>query len=327
LGDNGNFTADRQRSVVGASTGIRVDLAPLVRAVEILMAPLEWGDRDAWLAESLRRVRAACGMVNPDPSAELLADPVAELEGLLRLPGDEPGWLERALASTEGEHRSAILPAGGGGSESVMRVVSLRCALLAGLEALHRLERWRGTLGQAFDDVETGMAIFGDGGLVEVGRNARMVELLDEEPARERLCELIAHQARRAAVWTESPRDEAREEELRGGFYRLTASRMTAGTLLSEPAVLVLVDRVRPSLPTTQELRVTYGLRGREPQIALLAAKGLSNAAIAQRLRLSAHTVRHYLERVLGRLGLHTRKALALHLMAGGDRSESSGGG
>jgi DNA-binding CsgD family transcriptional regulator len=150
--------------------------------------------------------------------------------------------------------------------------------------------------------------------------------VLEEEPARERVCELIAQQAGRAAVWAEHPRDEAREEELRGGFYRLIASRMTAGSLLSEPAVLVLVDRVRPSLPTTQELRVTFGLRGREPQIALLAAKGLSNAAIAQRLRLSAHTVRHYLERVLGRLGLHTRKALALHLMAGGgDRPEPPG--
>jgi DNA-binding CsgD family transcriptional regulator len=307
-----------------------VDLAPLVRAVEVLMAPLEWGDRDAWLAECLRRVRAACGLVGSDPSVEAVAGPVtgptAELEGLLRLPGDEPGWLARALSPTEGGHRSGILPAGGGGSETFMRVVSLRCALLAGLDALHRLERWRDTLGSAFDDVETGMAIFGDGGLVEVGRNARMGELLDEEPARERLCELIAHQARRAAVWAESPREEAREEELRGGIYRLTASRMSAGTVLSEPAVLVLVDRVRPSLPTTQELRATYGLRGREPQIALLAAKGLSNAAIAQRLRLSAHTVRHYLERVLGRLGLHTRKALALHLIAGnGDRPESSG--
>ena len=63
------------------------------------------------------------------------------------------------------------------------------------------------------------------------------------------------------------------------------------------------------------QLRVTFGLRGREPQVALLAAEGLSNADIAQRMRLSAHTVRHYLERVLDRLGLHSRKALALHLM------------
>jgi DNA-binding NarL/FixJ family response regulator len=58
--------------------------------------------------------------------------------------------------------------------------------------------------------------------------------------------------------------------------------------------------------------------------VALLAAEGLSNAAIAQRLRLSAHTVRHYLERVLTRLGLHSRKALALHLMAP-EREKPSG--
>ena len=128
---------------------------------------------------------------------------------------------------------------------------------------------------------------------------------------------LIVRQARRAAS-TESLHEDAREVEVAGRIYRLVASRAAAGTLLPEAGVLVLVDRLSPGLPTTQELRVAFGLRGREPQIALLAAEGLSNAVIAQRLRLSAHTVRHYLERVLGRLGLHTRKALALHLMAGG---------
>ena len=84
-----------------------------------------------------------------------------------------------------------------------------------------------------------------------------------------------------------------------GGGYRLVTSRAAAGTSAPRAAVLVLVDRLGPGLPTTQELRITFGLRGREPQVALLAAEGLSNAAIAERLRLSAHTVRHYLERVL----------------------------
>jgi DNA-binding CsgD family transcriptional regulator len=291
-----------------------MDLAPLVRAVEVLISPLEWGSREAWLGESLRRVCEACGAPGPD----LQADAVGELEALLQLSSDEPGWLHAALESAGAERWGGALPAASDASERLVLVVSLRCALHAGLATLHRLHAWRGTLGQAFGDVETGMAIYGADGGVEVARNARLDELLDEEPARERLHELIAHQARRAAGWSESPREEAREEELRGGLYRLVASRTTAGTLCTEPAVLVLVDRVSPMLPTTQELRVTFGLRGREPQIALLAAKGLSNADIAERLRLSAHTVRHYLERVLERLGLHTRKALALHLMAGG---------
>jgi DNA-binding CsgD family transcriptional regulator len=205
--------------------GVTMDLAPLVRAVEVLMCPLEWGSRDAWLAESLRRVREACGA----PERDLSADAAGELEALLPLPNDEPGWLRAALESPNAERWGGPLPAVTDGSGTLVLVVSLRCALHAGLATLHGRRAWRG--GQAFSEAEAGVAM----------------------------------------------------------------------------------------LPTTQELRATFGLRGREPQIALLAAKGLSNAAIAQRLRLSAHTVRHYLERVLDRLGLHTRKALALHLMAGGE--------
>ena len=72
-----------------------------------------------------------------------------------------------------------------------------------------------------------------------------------------------------------------------------------------------------PALPCTREIRRTFGLRGREPQVALLAAAGLSNAEIALDLGLSPHTVRHYLERVMDRLGLHSRKALALHFLLG----------
>jgi DNA-binding CsgD family transcriptional regulator len=194
-----------------------MDLAPLVRAVEALMSPLEWGSREAWVAECLCRVRNAGGV----PGRDLPANAVAELEALLHLPGDEPGWLRAAFESLDAERwDGGVLPVITSGSEAFVPVVSLRCALLAGLATLH-------------------------------------------------------------------------------------------------------LDRLGPVLPTTRELRVSFGLRGREPQIALLAAEGLSNAAIAQRLRLSAHTVRHYLERVLDRLGLHTRKALALHLMAGsGERSQ-----
>lgn len=291
-----------------------MDLAALVAAVEVLMSPLEWASREAWLAESLRRVRDVCGAAGRD----VPGDAIGELEALLHLPNDQPGWLHAALESPEGERRGTPLPATTDGSEALPFVVSLRCALVAGLATLHRLRAWRNTLGQAFDDVETGMAIFGNDGLREVARNQRLDDLLREEPARDLLLDLIARQAARAAASTERLREDAQELELEGGLYLLAASRAAAGTLLTEAGVLVLVDRLTPDLPTTRELRVAFGLRGREPQVALLAAQGLSNAAIAQRLRLSAHTVRHYLERVLERLGLHTRKALALRLMAGG---------
>ena len=182
--------------------------------------------------------------------------------------------------------------------------------------ATERLHAWRSTLGQAFDDVDTGMAIFGSDGLREVARNAQWDELLEEEPERDRLLELIARKASHADASVGCLREDDGELELSGGSYRLVASCAPAGMLLPDAAVLVLLNRLSPGLPTTRELRISFGLRGREPQVALLAAEGLSNADIAQRLRLSAHTVRHYLERVLDRLGLHSRKALGLHLMA-----------
>src|SRR3954452_17938483 len=39
-----------------------MDPIAVVRAMEALTLPLEWGTQDAWLAESLRRVRYALGL-------------------------------------------------------------------------------------------------------------------------------------------------------------------------------------------------------------------------------------------------------------------------
>jgi DNA-binding CsgD family transcriptional regulator len=190
-----------------------MELTAVVTAVEVLLSPLEWGGRDAWLGESARLVRAACGGPEPVSAGNAAGDAVTELETLLGLPDDPPRWLRAALDDPDADPCPLPLPAPPPGATLPLEVLSLRCALAAGLATYHRLS---------------------------------------------------------------------------------------------------------PALPTTQELRIHFGLRGREPQVALLAAEGLSNADIAQRLRLSAHTVRHYLERVMDRLGLHTRKRLAMHLMGGG---------
>jgi DNA-binding CsgD family transcriptional regulator len=282
----------------------------VVRAIEALMSPLEWGSQDAWLAESLKRVRYALG--RQESSAATTTD---ELEELLRCDGDEPGWLQTALGSTTATRAGSAIPPLSATTEDCLPLASMRCALAAGLGMLHRLRAWRSTLGQVCDDMNAGLAIFRWDGVREVARNTRWSEMLDEEPERERLLELIRRQVGCTGASVDSRREDYGELELSGRSYWLTAKQAPAGTLLPEAGVLVLMDRLGPELPTTRELRVAFGLRGREPQVALLAAEGLSNAAIAERLRLSAHTVRHYLERVLTRLGLHSRKALALHLM------------
>jgi DNA-binding CsgD family transcriptional regulator len=288
-----------------------MDPTAVVRAIEALMSPLEWGSQDAWLAESLTRVREASGL--RDSSAPLAV--TDQLEELLRLEGDEPGWLQTALAvSAETSEASGLRP-GMAVSEDSLPLMSMRCALAAGITTVQRLHDWRSTLGLVCEDVSAGMAILRCDGLRTVARNALWNELLDDEPERDRLLEVITRQAGHTASSRGSVREDYGELELSGRTYRLITRRAPPGTLLPDAAVLVLLDRLGSELPTTREIRVTFGLRGREPQVALLAAEGLSNAAIAQRLRLSPHTVRHYLERVMTRLGLHSRKALALHLM------------
>ena len=257
-----------------------MDLAALARAVNALMSPLEWGTRDAWLAECVLRVRDVCGPAGP----ELPGDMRGELETLLHLPDDKPGWLSAALEDPVAGIPDRSLPTTVDAFGTLLPILSLRCALVAGLGSLRQLGSLRNTLGQAFDDVETGMAIFREGEVREVGRNARLDELLGDEPDRDRLLESIARQAARSVAAPGSAREEGQDLVLAGGSYRLVTSRASAGMLLHEPAVLILVDRLNPGLPTTRELRVSFGLRGREPQIALLAAEGLSNAAIAERL-------------------------------------------
>jgi DNA-binding CsgD family transcriptional regulator len=312
--DQGNFTSRQQRS--GRERGaFTVNLAPLIEAVGVLSSPLEWGGEGPWLAECLRRAREVRGV----QAGAVSVDTETELERLLRLPGDGQGWLRAALDHSDSSQQGRALPPTADVPDALLPVVSLRCALAAGLATLTRLQACWSTLGQAFDEVDTGMAIYRSDDQREVARNARWTALLVAEPERDRLVEHVGRRVRQAA--TVDSGDE--EVELTGGSYRLVGSRAAAGMLLQEPAVLILMVRAGPGLPTTQELRVSFGLRGREPQVALLAAEGLSNADIARRLRLSAHTVRHYLERVLNRLGLHTRKALAVHLMVGpGERPQ-----
>src|SRR5687768_14139697 len=132
-----------------------MDSTAVVRAIEALMSPLEWGSQDAWLAESLSRVRHALGL--GDLSTPGMA--TGELEELLRLDGDEPGWLQAALDSAGGIHWGALPPVAAA-TEDWLPLVSMRRALASGLAMLHRLREWRSTLGQVCDDMNAGLAIF-----------------------------------------------------------------------------------------------------------------------------------------------------------------------
>ena len=65
-----------------------------------------------------------------------------------------------------------------------------------------------------------------------------------------------------------------------------------------------------PSLaitPAALRLQDEYGMTPREVEVALLLSEGLSNSALARQLGISPHTARHHTQRVLGKLGVHSR--------------------
>jgi DNA-binding NarL/FixJ family response regulator len=54
---------------------------------------------------------------------------------------------------------------------------------------------------------------------------------------------------------------------------------------------------------------MNHGFTARELEVARLLAEGRTNVAIARQLGISPHTARHHTQRVLAKLGVHSRAA------------------
>ena len=116
-----------------------------------------------------------------------------------------------------------------------------------------------------------------------------------------------------------SPISQAHLSALRLSFQALRDQRRS---LLSNMRALVdetlsSSERLRdewqirpsPSAGSSAALRLQneYGMTPREVDVALLLSEGLSNSALARQLGISPHTARHHTQRVLGKLGVHSR--------------------
>ena len=92
---------------------------------------------------------------------------------------------------------------------------------------------------------------------------------------------------------------------------RIPFDRATLGTTASEEGTSR--GRISSPLPAEQitTLRARYRLTRRELDVTRLLVRGKSNAEIADRLSISVHTARHHTERVLGKIGVRSRAAIA----------------
>ena len=93
---------------------------------------------------------------------------------------------------------------------------------------------------------------------------------------------------------------------------------ITASSAWQSEAILVMVQRVGPTVPNVRELVSRFGLTQREAEVARRLALGHSDREIAAALGLSPHTVRHHAEAVFLKVGVSSRKALILHLGSAG---------
>jgi len=107
-------------------------------------------------------------------------------------------------------------------------------------------------------------------------------------------------------------RAEARElmARLRASVFEMRAHRARLRGEAHEPATngfVSLNGRTPPPAPATVNLHIEYGMTPREIEVAMLLSEGCSNRTIAHRLGISSHTARHHTQRVLVKLGVHSR--------------------
>jgi DNA-binding CsgD family transcriptional regulator len=221
---------------------------------------------------------------------------------------------------------------GRGAARRSERGVGLLNLLVAAFEAGVRSHLLRPTgVGvhiELLERAERAAVLFSVEGAV-VHRTGALGALLVREPEAQEVwahvCALGAELAARlrAADCTAGP------AEARTCLATSTAEYRLVGSLLHDEArgptgVLVLVERLGPEMPAAEQVCSRFGLTPREADAALLLAEGLTDGAIANRLALSQHTARRYTERVLRKLGLHSRAAVAVTLLRGGRNADHS---
>lgn len=194
-------------------------------------------------------------------------------------------------------------------------------AFRTGVELAVRAERRRWWLSAFLDQLDVAVCVFDHTGREE-HRSAALSRQLQRDPARELVRQQIAAAAREMldlllqrtpSRWT--PLTGRRSFATESCQYEASATPWPVSLDSEEPAVAVYLRWGSDSLPTINELMQHIGFTQRQAEVTRLLALGLSNDEIAERLGISRHTVRHHCEWVFLKLGVHSRKALALEIM------------
>lgn len=107
------------------------------------------------------------------------------------------------------------------------------------------------------------------------------------------------------------------------GRWRLRASHLPADVLLPQPCVLVSLAPVDARTLSAAEAQRRYRLTVREWEVASCIARGMRNDDIARALTIRPATARRHTEKVLAKLGVASRAAVASRLAEAGPGAPS----
>lgn len=198
------------------------------------------------------------------------------------------------------------------GEQTMWLLRTLLPSLKSGLDALVRFDAQRRSL----DQLSEAVVVFGVD-RQELHRNASFSRLCDADPEHEIIVGAVRSIANSLHPFVFPGRRHGHSPATRMVTTR-TASYDLKGTLLPpgsfgiDPSVMIVVDRKGVELPDRDALRNRFELTRRESEVALLLAEGLSNAEISERLYISPHTARRHTANIYDKLGVNTRKGLAL---------------
>lgn len=195
-------------------------------------------------------------------------------------------------------------------TENMTMLRLLMPAFKAGVHTAIRMAHARRRLAVLIDDLADGLAVYDAEGRV-LHRNPSLTSLLAEDPEASGISAEIDRLAL-ATLAVEERRTRQRRylvdalpgpgaptsRRVRTGasIYELRGSLAPPDLIAHRGAVLVLVERASPKPLSDPEARARYGL-------------------IAEALGISHHTVRRHTERILRKLGVHTRGAVSKRLV------------
>lgn len=201
------------------------------------------------------------------------------------------------------------------GDDTLALLRTLLPSLKAGLDTLVRFDAHR----QSLDEIADAVIVFGCDRR-ELHRNASFIRLCEADPERDKiLAEVVSVAASLHLLVlpgrSPSPASAARKVTTRKASYDLKGTLLPPGSFGPDPSVMIMVSRNGAELPSAEALRERFGLTRREAEVALLLAVGCSNSEIAQRLFVSPHTARRHTANIFEKLGVNTRKGLAVHFL------------